>query len=178
MGFQIWKESIQEPHMKLRKRLAPEERMDALYGKCWRRAMQHKLLLGITRYCYSFSALEILNMLAEAKNGNRFHAMTLQNKLFLYFLCSIMWRGCGVSPLADPEYNALVRHLYSSKVLDQIETMHGNLPLLYRQTFLWDMPELARNFKKKGSMKLPAIPEPAESTKPTRILKRLPQHRK
>jgi hypothetical protein len=162
--------------MKLRKRLTPEEQMDALYGDCWRRAMRHRFICAITRYCHSVSALDLLNMVAEAKSGNSFQTMRLDHKLFLYFLCSIMWRGCGVSPLSDPDYNGLVRHLYSRKMLEQIEALNSGLPLIYRQIFLWDMPELARSFRKKGSMEL--LSEPRKQIKPTRALKRLPQHRK
>lgn len=158
--------------MRIKKRLSPEDRADSLWTKGWRRVLLHPHIATITRYCHGVTASDLLDIVAQAKKGHRFTGIKLEHKLLLYFFCSIMWRGIGVSPLTDPEYNTLVRHLYAGKTLESIEASAGGLSLHYRQIFLWDMPQIAERYKKKGIMPLPQLP------KPKKKLKRLAKHKR
>ena len=156
--------------MKLRKRRNLDEVAEETLGKDWIRVTAHPTLAGIHYYCEDRTAAQILSLLNQAKAGGRFIGMSLEDKLYVYFFCSIMWRGLGRSLLTDPQYNLLQRHLWSSSVVDKIEAFSVNLH--YHGTFMWDMPDLAKRYKKPGIMPLPPMP------KPKKKLKRLPKHMK
>jgi hypothetical protein len=160
--------------MVIRKRRSYEDVAEEKLGSEWKRVLRHPVIAGIinSSTCeQDASASHLLELINKAKSGNRFYDMPLQEKLFLYFFCSVAWRGLGLVLLTDPEYNMLVRHLYSGKCLEKIEG-HA-VPLAHRQAFLWDMPELAKRFKKAGTLELPALVTDKHVVK----RKRLSKHR-
>jgi len=160
--------------MVIRKRRSYEDVAEEKLGPEWKRVLRHPVIAGIvnsTTCEQDASASHIIGLINQAKASHRFSDMPLQEKLFLYFFCSVAWRGLCLVLLTDPEYNMLVRHLYSGKCLEKIEG-HG-VPLAHRQAFLWDMPAIAKGFKKAGSMELPVI----VFEKPHVKRKRLPKHK-
>jgi hypothetical protein len=160
--------------MVIRKRRSVEDVAEEKLGPDWKRVLLHPVmqtLLSSSLFHQESSASHIIALLNQAKASHRFNDIPLQEKLFLYCFCSVAWRGLGLVLLTDPEYNMLVRHLYSGKCLDKIEG-HA-VPLAHRQAFLWDMPELAKKYKKQGTLSLPKIVNVEPSVK----RKRLPKHR-
>jgi hypothetical protein len=160
--------------MVIRKRRSVEDVAEEKLGSQWKRVLLHPHIAAILNSvtCHQeASASHILLLVNQAKASHRFSEIPLQEKLFLYFFCSVAWRSLGLVLLTDPEYNMLVRHLYSGKCLDKIEGHY--VPLAHRQVFLWDMPELARRYKKQGTLPLPEPVIVKQSVK----RKRLPKHK-
>ena len=173
MGIPLRSQSLPEPvQVKIKRRLTADEVLGQQLGEDWRSVFRHPLLKGFVSYTEQDTTGEHLSRLIPVAKGARLGADTLNDMIYLLTLCSDMWRALGVSPLSDPEYNRLQRHIYSGPILHKIDNFQ--VPLVYRQIVLWDLPELAKRYKRKGIMPLPAppvVPAPAK-----RKLRRLPKH--
>lgn len=160
--------------MRILKRRSSEEVIAEQFGENWRNVFYHPVIAAITgsKLHHQTVTAEHIMFIASQCKRNTLSGVELQDKIFLYVLCSIMWRCFGDSLLSDPDYNTLQRHLRALTTIDKIE--QGHVPLPHRQAFLWDMPEIHKRYRKAGIME---TPRPPFVEKPKR-LKRLPAHKK
>lgn len=156
----------------VKKRLTYEDRFAEKLSPDWRRVFLHPLVKAITLWTPQETSAEyVASMVSKAQATRNYDGMSLEDKIFLFLLCSVMWRSLGISLLTDPQYNQLGRHIYSGRNLEKVE---GNgTSIHYRQTVLWDIPALHKAYRKQGIMPLPE----AVANVPVKKKKRLQKHR-
>jgi hypothetical protein len=162
--------------MPIAKRLTPEDRLKQSLDDNWRRVFSVPLIAGLVRerptYWFDPSPAHIHAVVAEFGAANWITAMDMNDKLFIYLLCTVLRRAYdGASLLDEQRYSALDRHINALTTLEKIDSMQG-CAFALRQVFLWDLPNFREQYPKGRKLHLP---EPIAS-KPKRV--KLPQHRK
>lgn len=132
--------------MPIKRRSTPEERATKLLGTKYKSCLRHPYLQALVRFGkYNTSPINIMRAIEETRGWK---GPSYADKVFVYLLCSIMWRGHGESYLTDSNFDKLRKHLeeHAQDILDK----HG---VLWHGIMLWDERQL-RRFN-KNDMLLP-----------------------
>jgi hypothetical protein len=159
--------------MKIHVRKTPADLISEKLGDSWAILMERGILSAYKKF--PETSLQIcdplhITYLANAVKDQSFYKLPLQDKCFLFMLCTVTWRTLGKSLLTDPEFNLLKRHIYAGKQLEDLDL--GKTPLIHKLHVLWDAPEIAKLYPKAGSMPIPSKLSKAEIIHKAQILKR------
>lgn len=152
----------------IKKRRTPEVQIEETVAPDWRMVFRHPLLSSIVNHgttmgAQDISAGHLLQVASLCKRGTLLQT-SMQEKVFMYLLCFILWRMFGKSLLSDTEYAQLARHLFGGVIKDKIDTV-GTVPLAHRMAFIFDIPEMGRLYRKPLSIPVPREVSGTVSTK-------------
>jgi hypothetical protein len=129
----------------IKKRLTDEERLSTALGKNWRRMLRHEYLAGMIKFAHYPTDTASIKKAFSAVNA--WKGASYPDKVFIYVLCNLLWRCNGSSPLSDPNYDRLGKHLAEKwgEVL--------SAGVIYSDVFMWQLPKISAF--KAGTMPAP-----------------------
>jgi hypothetical protein len=134
--------------MAIQKRSTPEDRAKKLLGNKYKASLRHRNVVPLVRFAkFDASPLNIMRAIEEVRGWK---GASYLDKVFVYILCSVMWRGSGESYLTDANFDRLREHLENKE--EEILSTNG---AVVHGVMLWDERQLRRY--NKGGMPLPTI---------------------
>ncbi len=148
--------------MPIKKRVSIADHAKAKLGREYRACLNHPYMKALTRWTdYDTSPLAAMKAIARVngwKGGTSF-----EDKVFVYILCSIMWRAFGESHLSNANFDRLRKHIedHDAEVL-------AKAGVLWHGVAIWDERHLRRFAKNDMILAMPKRKFVKKKLKPKR----------